>query len=95
MLSAVRGGPHSIHLEFKNEDGKIDSIVKRRSGMWRAQKLYENEIESTKQKLRGCGNHAATQQHTFSEKLFEQPSTLGVETRYALVSTKSDAISLK
>ena len=39
-------GPHSIHLEFKNENGNVDSIVKRRSGMWRAQKLYENEMES-------------------------------------------------
>ena len=39
-------GPHSIHLEVKNVDGKVDSIVKRRSGMWRAQKLYENEMES-------------------------------------------------
>ena len=39
-------GPHSIHLEFKDGNENVHSIVKRRSGMWRAQKLYENEIES-------------------------------------------------
>ena len=39
-------GPHSISLHYKDVvSGKIENVSRKRTGMWRSQKLYESELE--------------------------------------------------